>query len=125
MPQATQFILTLLSFLVLAFLLQIGYLHYQNLPLFANKIIAAYVVNFVLAVSMYFTLFFLQYKYTSQLGFIFMAGSFVKFILFFVFFYPSYKQDGLLSSLEFGAFFIPYAISLVFETLGIIKFLKK
>ncbi len=125
MPQATQFILTLLSFLILAFLLQIAYLHYQNLPLFANKIILAYAINFAFAVIMYFTLFLLQKKYTAQLGFIFMGGSFLKFILFFVLFYPSYKRDGVLSSLEFIAFFIPYSISLFFETLGIIKFLKK
>jgi hypothetical protein len=54
-----------------------------------------------------------------------MGGSFVKFLFFFIFLYPYYKLDGGLDSLEFAAFFVPYLISLIFETLGVIEFLKK
>ena len=44
-----------------------------------------------------------------------MAGSGLKFLLFFLLFYPSYKADGNMSTLEFISFFIPYAICLILE----------
>lgn len=125
MPQAIKFILSLFLILVFVLIVHLGFLNYFNHPLFANKIITAYIVNFATATIIYLTLFYLQYKYTAHLGFIFMAGSFIKFIIFFIVFYPFYKLDGTVSTLEFIAFFIPYSISLFFETFGIIKFLKK
>jgi len=120
-----KFITTFLLSLLVVFAIHIFYLKTQNLPLFDNKIIGAYIINFLAAVVIYVGLFLLKSKFKEQLGFLYMGGSFIKFILFFIFFYPVYKLDGEMSSLEFGAFFIPYLISLIFETLGVIKFLKK
>jgi len=125
MPRILKFTLSLSASLLLVFILHVFYLKTQNLPLFENKIVAAYTINFLAAIVIYISLFLLRYKFKEQLGFLYMGGSFLKFILFFIFFYPSYKLDGQMSSLEFGAFFIPYVISLIFETLGVIKFLKK
>ena len=125
MPRILKFTLSLSASLLLVFILHIFYLKTQNLPLFENKLVAAYTINFLAAIAIYISLFLLRNKYKEQLGFLYMGGSFLKFILFFIFFYPSYKLDGQMSSLEFGAFFIPYVISLIFETLGVIKFLKK
>jgi len=82
-------------------------------------------MNGGLALAIYFFLYRLRNKMSEQLGFLFMGGSFLKFLCFFVFFYPAYKMDGKVDSLEFASFFIPYAISLIFETLGVMKFLKK
>lgn len=120
-----KFILSLLFSLLLIFALHITFLNYQDQLLFENKIIEAYIVNFLLAVTIYIGLFLLEKKYKEQLGFLYMGGSFLKFIVFFILFYPSYKSDGQLTSYEFMAFFLPYVISLIFETLGVIKFLKK
>ena len=120
-----KFITTFLLSLLVVFAIHIFYLKTQNLPLFDNKIIGAYIINFLAAVVIYVGLLLLKSKFKEQLGFLYMGGSFIKFILFFIFFYPVYKLDGEMSSLEFGAFFIPYLISLIFETLGVIKFLKK
>ncbi len=125
MHQVLKFILLLFTSLFIVFILHISYLNYKNFALFENKIILAYLINFLAAILIYLSLFLLKSKMTEQLGFLYMGGSFIKFILFFIFFYPSYKLDGEMSSLEFGAFFIPYVISLLFETLGIIQFLKK
>jgi hypothetical protein len=96
-----------------------------GLPLYGNMILTAYAVNYILAVAIYGILYLLQDRFTSQLGFLYMGGSLLKFLLFFVLFYPSYKQDGIMSTPEFAAFFVPYSISLILETTGIIKFLKK
>jgi len=125
MPRILKFTLSLSASLLLVFILHVFYLKTKNLPLFENKLVAAYTINFLAAIVIYISLFLLRNKFKEQLGFLYMGGSFLKFILFFIFFYPSYKLDGQMSSLEFGAFFIPYVISLIFETLGVIKFLKK
>jgi len=125
MNSVSKFSLTLLLVLMLVFCCHIFVLHQFEFPLFENRIIAAYALNYILAVGIYLTLFMLKTKMSEQLGFLYMGGSFVKFLFFFIFFYPYYKLDGGLDSLEFAAFFVPYLISLIFETLGVIEFLKK
>lgn len=125
MSQIIKFIFIFSLSLLLVFAIHLFYLKSQSLPLFDNKIILAYCINFIMAIGIYLSLFFFKKKYIEQLGFIFMFGSFFKFIIFYIFFYPPYKQDGTIMPLEFVAFFTPYAISLIFETLGVIKFLKK
>jgi len=54
-----------------------------------------------------------------------MAGSFLKFIVFFLVFYPPYKMDGNMDKLEFAAFFVPYVICLVLETVFTARMLQK
>lgn len=125
MKQVSRFILFLLLSLSIVFIIHLALLHFNNLPLFEHKIIAAYTVNFLLAIIIYLILFFAKEKYPTQLGFMFMGGSFMKFIVFFLVFYPYYKSDGKMEMLEFAAFFIPYVICLVIETLGVIKILQE
>ena len=96
----------------------------QKLQPYDHKIILAYLLNFLLAVIIFLALFILRKKYKDQLGFLFMFGSFLKFAVFFIFFYPSYNADGNTSKLEFFAFFIPYVIGLITETLALIKLLN-
>lgn len=120
-----KFSLVLLAVLSLVFGFHLATLYKLEKPLFENRIIAAYLINYFLAVFIYLMLFLLRNKMTAHLGFLYMAGSFLKFIFFFIFFYPVYKMDGRLDQLEFAAFFIPYVVSLIFETLGVINFLKK
>jgi len=120
-----RFSIILLIVLSLVFAIHIALLNQFGNPLFDNRILAAYLVNYFLAVLIYLTLYLLKDKMTAQIGFLYMGGSFVKFIFFFIFFYPFYKMDGKLDTLEFAAFFTPYVISLIFETLGVINILKK
>jgi hypothetical protein len=125
MKQILRFSLVLAVSLAIVLGIHLLLLNLYGQPLFDHMIIPAYVINFLLAVGIYTLLFYLQHKYPSQLGFIFMAGSFLKFIVFFIVFFPNYKADGKMEILEFAAFFAPYAICLIFETLGVIKILKK
>lgn len=111
-------------FLAVAFGLQITFLKHFEKPLLDNQIVLAYLINFLLAFSIIAFLFSFKKKFKDQIGFLFMAGSFLKFALFFIFFYPNYKIDGEITSLEFAAFFVPYAISLILETVFIAKLLK-
>jgi len=96
-----------------------------SLPLFENKIILSYFTNYILTIFIFIILIRLKDKFAEVLGFIFFGGSFLKFIVFFILFYPSYKLDGDISRLEFSAFFIPYAFSLFYEVIFIIKILNK
>ncbi len=120
-----KFSIALLVVLSLVFTIHIAFLNQFEKALFDNRILAAYLINYFLAVLIYLMLYLLRNKMKAQLGFLYMGGSLVKFIFFFIFFYPFYKIDGKLDSLEFAAFFTPYVICLIFETLGVIKFLKK
>ena len=119
-----RFIILLTTGVTATFLLHILFLNFKNLPFFDNKIVLAYILNYLLALSIYSLLYFLRFKLKNQLGFLFMTGSFWKFIVFFVFFYPSYKSDGSINNLEFSSFFIPYLICLIIETYTLIQLLK-
>jgi len=119
-----QFLFILTSIITTVFLLHISILYSYDLPLFDHKIVLAYVLNYALAIGIYYLLFYFRIKLKEQLGFLFMGGSFLKFILFFVFFYPSYKSDGNINTLEFSSFFLPYIICLILETFSLVKLLK-
>ncbi len=118
---------TLLTLVVLGavFALHLYILNFQNLPLYNDKIVLSYCINGILAIVVVAVLYILREKYKSQLGFLFMAGSAFKFLIFFIVFYPAYNQDGVVSTSEFFAFFLPYALSLILETVTLSKLLNK
>jgi len=122
--QLKRFIVVLTISLAFIFTLHLLFLHFNNLPLFDNKILLAYILNYALALIVYLLLFSLRVKLKNQLGFLFMAGSFLKFAVFFLFFFSSYKADGNINGLEFSAFFIPYIICLIIETYSLVNLLK-
>jgi hypothetical protein len=118
------FCIKLLIIVLIVFSIHIFILYKLNKPLFEAKILLAYGVNFSLALLIYATLLLLKKKYLDILGFIFMAGSFLKFSVFFIFFYPSYTKDKVINPLETSAFLIPYLTCLIVETFYLIKLLK-
>jgi hypothetical protein len=106
------------------FFVHTSVLYQLDLPIFDHHILLAYLTNCLLAILIYASLFYFRRKYHDQLGFLFMFGSMLKFAVFFIFFYPYYKADQQLETIEFTTFFVPYAICLILETLGLIKILK-
>ncbi len=84
----------------------------------------AYLVNVILASLILCIIYVLRNRFFSQIGFLFLAGSMLKFLFFFLLFNPVYKADGLVSKAEFIGFFIPYGLSLLIETLAVSKLLK-
>lgn len=113
-----------LVLLVIVFIVHLFFLKINNFPLFANRIIESYLINGLLAIAIYAGLLFLKKKYFEQLGYLYMVGSFLKFSFFFIFFYPFYRADKVITKLEFSTFYIPYGVSLVLETYMLIKLLK-
>lgn len=111
--------------MVVAFCIHILVLKVFDLPLFDNNVILSYSVNYGLIIAVFGFLYLMRNKYRSQLGFLCLAGSLLKFTIFFIVFYPIFKEDGQMSKLEFASFFVPYVICLFLETLSLSKWLNK
>jgi len=123
--QITRFTILLTLLLGIVFGIHLATLNVLSLPLFENKIIDSYLVNFLLTIFIFIGLIKLKNRFAESLGYIFFIGSFFKFIVFFILIYPSFNEDGDVSKLEFSSFFISYAFSLIFEVVFIIKILSK
>jgi hypothetical protein len=114
--------LTLLAvLLILIFGAHVFILHYTNNALFGNQIVASYLINYALAVVVLLVVEKTLNKNSAQAGFVFMAGSALKFLVFFLVFYSTYKEDSNMETIEFTAFFIPYAICLITEVIYLSK----
>ena len=113
-----------------AVLLVAGFTHFfalQKLGLNPANVllIRSYIVNALLAQTIFIVLDYLKNKKSNALGFVFMCGSLIKFVAFFILFYPTYNADGDADKIEFLAFFVPYALSLILETYTLVKILNK
>lgn len=119
------FALQLTGALLLLALLHIGFLFARksNIPL--DLILMGYLINFAMAMGIYYTMVSLAKKQNKNLGFVFLFGSTLKFAVYFLIFNPLFMQDGSLSKLEFFTFFIPYIACLIVETLALVKLLKE
>lgn len=110
------FLLILIPLLCVSFYLHTFILQDNDFPKYGDRIVLSYAINFLLASIIYIGIHRFRNRLKTQIGFIFMGGSFLKFIVFFILFYPSYTSDGGMGSSEFAAFFVPYAICLIVET---------
>ncbi len=123
--EAIRFVLITALVLGVVFGLHLSVLVLADYSLFDNSIVLAYVSNYVLACIVFVFLLFLNAKFKNTLGFIFIGGSLLKFVLYIAVFAPLYKKDGDVTSLEFLTFFVPYIACLVYETLCVIRLLNK
>lgn len=122
MKKATfKFLAVLLLVLTVVFAAHLFILQNMELPIFDDRIVLSYLLNFVMAATI---LIFIKSKFnkkSSHTGFLFLAGSGLKFLVFFLVFYPVYQQDGTMSSSEFAAFFVSYATCLILEVIYLSK----
>ena len=102
-----RFLGLLFATLLLFFIVHIGVLYFLEAPLFQNRIILSYIVNYLLASGL---LYFVQSNFNKQASntaFIFLLGSAIKFVVFFILFYPHYSADSQMQTTEFAAFLDP------------------
>ncbi|NNJ88369.1 MAG: hypothetical protein HKP53_03120 [Eudoraea sp.] len=97
---------------------------YLNIPKWSDMLLLSYLLNFVLALAIFLALYALRIKLKNQIGFLYMGGSMLKFLIFFLVFYPGYRADGIVTKSEFAAFFIPYLLCLILETIYTAKMLN-
>lgn len=126
LPRTTLFryLLLIVILLPVAFFIHSGVLKSAGFDPSDVLLGRAYLVNAILAGLILGVIYLLRKKLFSQIGFLFLAGSMLKFLFFFLLFNPHYKADGLVSKPEFIGFFIPYGLSLIIETLAVSKLLK-
>lgn len=114
----------LIVLLTIAAGLHIAYFHANQLSYSIEALVFCYFINFLLALAIYVTLLKMADEKSKYLGFVFLFGSALKFLAYFLIFDPLFKQDGELSRMEFFLFFIPYLISLIAETTALVKLLR-
>ncbi len=119
--QTFQFLGVLFVALAVIFGLHLLILQSSGNPLFGDRIVLSYLINYALAALILIVIQSKFNKKSSQTGFIFMAGSGLKFLFFFLLFYPFYKQDNVMASSEFAAFFVPYSVCLILEVVYLSK----
>jgi len=113
------------SSFVAVFLIHLGILSLLKTPLWDNKLLLSYGSNFCLAALILWTLFKVFERSTEKVAILFMGSSLLKFMLFFLVFYPAYKADGNIQKSEAITFFIPYFTGLFLETGILVRKLNK
>ena len=91
---------------------------------FEKHIILNYCFNYILTIGFFFAMIYFEKKKSDQLGFVFLAASILKLILFLIFLYPGIKTSTGLRSVEFASFFVPYGISVLAEILYLMRVLN-
>ena len=119
----TAFIFVLIFTAVL--IVHLGVLYFFGIPLWSNNILLSYSSNFLLAAIILWILFKVFDRNKDHVGFLFMGSSLLKFLLFFLVFYPVYKADGIVQKTEAVTFFIPYFTGLFLETVLLVRKLNK
>lgn len=125
LPFLLRYTLSLVLVLGVAFWAHITWRNNAGLPPQGDMIVESYLFQAGLALGIVAALYMLRQRFKNILGFFFIAGSLLKFILFFLYFYPPYKADGALDGSESAAFFVPYGISLVLETFFAAQMLRR
>ena len=85
----------------------------------------SYLVNYLLAAVIVTFLFRWRKRHIEKLGFLFLAGTGLKFLTFFFVFFPVFHADGILTRSEFVLFFVPYALSTLVETVFLVRVLNR
>ncbi len=119
------FTLQLSGTLLFLALLHSGFLFARNIDIPIDLILMGYIINVAMAVAIYYMMVTLARKQNKNLGFVFLFGSTLKFVIYFLIFNPLFEQDGGLSKIEFFTFFVPYIACLIFETLALVKLLNE
>ena len=119
-----KFIKNITKITSLTFVIQLAIYKIYNYNLIATKLIEAYFVNYIIAIILFYILDKKKENWQDRLGFVFMGGSFLKFLIFFIVFNPAYKADNETTTLEFFSFFTPYAICLIIEVFYLSKMLN-
>jgi hypothetical protein len=99
--------------------------HRMGLLPTGDRLSLSYLINMILAFGIVAALYALRYRMKYQIGFLFIGGSLIKFILFFIFFYPVFTADDTIDRSEFSSFFVPYFLSLLLETYFATSLLRK
>lgn len=92
-----------------------------NIDIWSLIMLKSYAVNVGLGLVLIAAANRLLERQSTYVGWVFVALSGLKFLLFFTIIWPEIKLDGIITTAEVASFFIPYLGCLVIE----LKFLTK
>jgi len=110
--------------ILIILLVPIFFVHRYFLNGYEDVLFKSYWVNYLMAVTIYTALVLASKKYNSQLGFLYMGGSFFKFIIYFLVLNPVFKTIDVSNKTAFIMFFVPYVVAIVLETKLLINILN-
>ena len=91
---------------------------------FIDNLTSRYLLNALVAVVVVCSAFLFRKKHKEYIAFYFFGGTIIKLLLFFVLIFPIYKQDDNISRTEFLSFFVPYLLTLIVETISLVRLLN-
>ncbi|MFT5666921.1 MAG: hypothetical protein ACI9DK_001109 [Vicingaceae bacterium] len=115
----------LLLFLLIVLTAHLSVNFHLTIDSSAHLLPLSYVLNYLLVLVSYFIIILAKAKGSHSLGYLFLAGFFLKIAVFMIFFNPIYKADDQIVPQEFFAFFVSYVFCLAFETKIIVKILNQ
>ena len=115
-----KFLLSSLILLSISFYFHSGYIS----SLDESTMYKSYGVNLILGIIVFVVIEFLKKSQTNIIGFIFLAGSMFKFLIYFVYIYPLLIETGELTKPKFFVFFIPYSICLIVEIIFLVRLMN-
>ena len=83
-----------------------------------------YVVNAFVAMVVYNLAYFFRKTQQDYLGYYFLAGTALKFFVFFMYVLPKFNHDGNHTKEGFFSFFVPYFVALLVETISLLFLVK-
>tara|TARA_B100000963_G_scaffold7215_1_gene5656 strand:- start:10024 stop:10407 length:384 start_codon:yes stop_codon:yes gene_type:complete len=89
-----------------------------------DHLLDLYLINAFAAILVYNLAVFFRKTQKDHLGYFFLSGTALKFLIFFVYVLPIFKEDGNQTKEEFFSFFVPYAVALIVETTSLVLLLK-
>lgn len=116
--------------LLLAFLLLIAFLihgfvyHFLKIGFWEHGLLLNYLFNYFITILLYGVLVWKMNDRPEYSGYIFLYGSFFKFLCFFLIIFPTLGVERSVRSPEFFSFFVPYFICAYLEIASIIRGLK-
>ncbi|RBN49778.1 hypothetical protein [Flavobacterium psychrolimnae] len=84
-----------------------------------------YLFLFVTTLLIYVLLLFVNANFPDFTGFAFLGTTFVKMMAAVVFLIPLIQSEGRETNLDIAAFFIPYFLFLLFETVFSVRLINK
>ena len=97
----------------------------HNILIESETLLTLYIINTLIAAGIYNVAYFFRKTQQDYLGYYFLAGTAIKFVAFFIYVLPKFKEDGEQTTEEFFSFFIPYMVALFVETISLLFLAKK
>ena len=110
--------------ILLALVLLIAFLLHSYLDSTHKTVLkVSYLGNFLMTTFVFSALNLASKRFFNQLGFLFLGGTFLKFIVYYTFLKPYFSTVNN-QSVAFVLFFVPYTIASILEVISLIKLLN-